>query len=308
GAREVWTGGDVVPAAAVRRVLAACPALTVVDGYGPTETTTFATCYPMPAAGAVPDLVPIGAPLDNTRAYVLDGGLRPVPPGIPGQLHIAGAGLARGYLNQPGLTAARFIACPFGPPGDRMYATGDLARWSPGGQLEFTGRADEQVKIRGFRIEPGEIETALLRHPAIAHAAVIAREDTPGRRQLAAYLIPAGPAAAVPPPAGLRAHLAATLPDYMIPATYTTLKALPLTPNGKLDRRALPAPDRDTTTAGYVPPRTPAEHAIAAIWADVLGASRIGIHDNFFELGGDSILSIQITSRLRTALGADLST
>ncbi len=187
-----------------------------------------------------------------------------------------------------------------------MYATGDLARWTvrgegeAGGQLEYLGRADDQVKIRGFRIEPGEIEAALLRHPAIAAAAVTAREDTPGRRHLAAYLAPA-PAAAMPATADLRAHLAAALPDYMIPATFTTLDALPLTPSGKLDRRALPAPGRDPATAGYAPPRTPAEKAIAAIWADVLGTARVGIHDNFFELGGDSILSIQIVSRARRA-------
>ncbi|HXL95320.1 MAG TPA: amino acid adenylation domain-containing protein, partial [Streptosporangiaceae bacterium] len=241
GAQEVWTGGDVVPAAAIRQVLAACPALTIVDGYGPTETTTFATSYPMPAPGTVPDLVPIGRPLDNMQVYVLDRGLRPVPPGIPGQLYIAGAGLARGYLGQPGLTAQKFIACPFGAPGSRMYATGDLARWTGDGQLEFSGRADEQVKIRGFRIEPGEIETALTAHPAIGGAAVIAREDTPGRKQLAAYLVPAPGGADVPSAGDLRGWLAATLPDYMIPAAFVTLDVLPLTPSGKLDRRALPA-------------------------------------------------------------------
>ncbi len=205
GAREVWTGGDVVPAAAVRRVLTACPGLTVVDGYGPTETTTFATCYPMRAPGAVPDAVPIGGPIDNTQVYVLDPGLRPVPPGIPGQLHIAGAGLARGYLNQPGLTAARFTACPLRPsrrPHVRHRRPGPLdsaGRGEAGGQLEYLGRADDQVKIRGFRIEPGEIEAALLRHPAIAAAAVTAREDTPGRKHLAAYIVPATSSPAPPP-------------------------------------------------------------------------------------------------------------
>src|SRR5580658_117881 len=301
GVREIWTGGEIVPADAIRRVLAACPALTVFDVYGPTETTTFATCHPLQAPGAVPDVVPIGRPLDNMRVYVLDPELRPVPPGIRGQLYIAGAGLARGYLNQPGLTAERFTACPFGPPGGRMYATGDLVRWTGDGQLEFGGRADEQVKIRGFRIEPGEIETALTAHPAITGAAVIAREDAPGRKQLAAYLVPAPATTSPPSAADLRAHLAATLPDYMIPATFTVLDALPLTVNGKLDRRALPAPDRDTATAGYVAPRTAAEQAIAGIWADVLGTGQVGVHDNFFELGGDSILSIQIASRARSA-------
>src|SRR5581483_6323160 len=260
----------------------------------------------MRAPGAVPDVPPIGAPLDNMRVYVLDRDLRPCPPGIRGELFIAGAGLARGYLGQPGLTAQRFIACPYGPPGSRMYRTGDVVRWIPNGQLEFTGRADEQVKIRGFRIEPGEIETALLRHPVIVDAAVIAREDTPGRKYLAAYLVPAADSAA-PDPADLRAHLAAALPDYMVPATFTVLDALPLTANGKLDRRALPAPDRDSATVGHVAPRTPTEQAIATIWADVLGVDQPGVHDNFFELGGDSILSIRITSRLRTVLGAELS-
>ncbi|MBV9449923.1 MAG: amino acid adenylation domain-containing protein, partial [Streptosporangiaceae bacterium] len=314
GAREVWTGGDVVPAAAVRRVLSACPHLTVVDGYGPTETTTFATCFPMPGPASVPDVVPIGGPLDNMQVYLLGPDLRPVPAGVAGQLYIAGAGLARGYLNRPGLTAQRFIACPFGPPGSRMYATGDLVRWTataggPGkshgaGQLEFTGRADDQVKIRGFRIEPGEIEMVLGQHPAIADAAVIAREDTPGRKHLAAYIVPA---TSSPAAADLRDWLKDTLPDYMIPATFTILDTLPLTPNGKLDRRALPVPTWSSATdSDYVAPRTDAERVVTRILADVLGLDHIGIHDNFFELGGDSILSIDVAFRIGETCGARL--
>jgi amino acid adenylation domain-containing protein/non-ribosomal peptide synthase protein (TIGR01720 family) len=310
GAREVWTGGDVVPAGAVRRVLAACPGLTVVDGYGPTETTTFATAWPMPDLVSVPDVVPVGRPLDNVRVYVLDGGLRPVPPGVRGELYIAGAGLARGYLGRPGLTAGRFLACPFGGPGERMYATGDVVRWTGRGVLEYLGRADEQVKVRGFRIEPGEIETVLAAHPGIADVAVIAREDQPGRKRLVAYVVPAtsaaaasgGPAGAGGPvsAAELRAHAAAVLPDYMVPAAFVTVDALPLSRNGKLDRRALPAPETSAAT-GYVAPRTQTEQALATIWADVLGLDpdRIGVHDNFFELGGDSILSIQVVARAR---------
>jgi acyl carrier protein len=187
-----------------------------------------------------------------------------------------------------------------------MYATGDLARWTSTGQLEYLGRADEQVKIRGFRIEPAEIQAALTAHPAIADAAVTAREDTPGRRQLAAYLVPA-PATAVPAAGDLRSWLAATLPDYMIPATFTVLDALPLTPSGKLDRRALPAPDRDTASTGYVAPRTPAEQAIAAIWADVLGITQIGVHDNFFELGGDSLRSLGVVAQARATFDVALT-
>ncbi|WP_275941405.1 AMP-binding protein, partial [Planosporangium flavigriseum] len=165
GVREVWTGGDVVPAGAVRRVMEACPGLVVVDGYGPTETTTFATSYRMPDLDAVPEVVPIGRPLDNMRVYVLDADLRPVPPGAPGELCIAGAGLARGYLGRPGLTAERFIANPYGEAGERMYRTGDIVRWSADGVVQFVGRADDQVKIRGFRIELGEIEALLAAHP-----------------------------------------------------------------------------------------------------------------------------------------------
>ena len=297
--RIILTAGEPVPAH-LWQALATAPGTTSYNLYGPTETTIDATVGPL-----IPGTRPaIGRPLDNMQVYVLDRDLCPVPPGVRGELFIAGAGLARGYLGRPGLTAQRFTACPFGPPGGRMYATGDLARWTGTGQLEYLGRADEQVKIRGFRIEPGEIETALTAHPAIADAAVIAREDTPGRKHLAAYLIPAPGTtapASVPPAGDLRAYLAATLPDYMIPSAFVTLDVLPLTPGGKLDRRALPDPERDSATAGHVPPRTPAEQAIAAIWADVLGLDRIGVHDNFFELGGDSILSIQIVSRSRQA-------
>ncbi|MEV6835684.1 non-ribosomal peptide synthase/polyketide synthase [Streptomyces sp. NPDC051133] len=300
GAREVWTGGEAVPGAVVRRVLDACPGLTVVDGYGPTETTTFATRRVFRSGDPLPAVLPIGRPLDNTRVYVLDGALQPQPPGIPGELYIAGAGLARGYAGRPGATAARYVADPFGPPGERMYRTGDIVRWSADGELHFVGRADDQIKIRGFRVEPAEIEARLTAHPDLAEAVVSLYEDG-GRKRLAAHLVPAA-GASVPPAADVRAHLAADLPDYMLPAAFVTVPELPLTANGKVDRRRLPAPD---WTAGgdraHRAPRTEAERVLAGIWADLLGAERVGVDDDFFMLGGDSILSIQVVSRARAA-------
>ncbi|MDQ7803082.1 non-ribosomal peptide synthase/polyketide synthase [Amycolatopsis sp. A133] len=286
GAGEVWTGGDVVPAAAVRQVRAACPGLTVVDGYGPTETTTFASRHFLAPEAAVPDAMPIGRPLDNMAAYVLDEGLRPVPPGVTGELFIAGAGVSRGYLGRPGLTAERFVANPFGAPGERMYRTGDVVRWSGDGVLEFVGRADDQVKIRGFRIELGEIETVLAAHPDVTEAVVVARD-----RRLVAYVVTAGKP-------DLRAWLQRDLPDYMVPSAFVTLDALPLSANGKVDRKALPEPAAEPV-AGYVPPRTETERLLAEVWTDVLGVPGVGVEDNFFELGGDSILSIQVVSRAR---------
>ncbi|QKV91249.1 non-ribosomal peptide synthase/polyketide synthase [Streptomyces sp. NA02950] len=305
GLREVWTGGDVVPAASVRRVLAACPGLTVVDGYGPTETTTFATSFAMAGAAGVPETVPIGRPLDHTRVYVLDARLRIVPPGVVGELFVAGEGVARGYLGQPGPTAASFVADPYGPPGERMYRTGDLARRRPDGTVEFAGRADDQVKVRGFRIEPGEVERVLAAHPSVADAAVVAREDRPGVKRLVAYVV----AADGTPVDGarLRAHAADLLPDYMVPSAVVALAALPLSRNGKVDRTALPAPDPAAERAPSRAPRGEAERMTAGIWAEVLGVERVGADDDFFELGGDSILSIRLTSRLREAFGRELS-
>ncbi|WP_079165662.1 non-ribosomal peptide synthetase [Streptomyces sp. NRRL S-31] len=300
GAREVWTGGEVVPGAVVRRVLDACPGLTVVDGYGPTETTTFATRRVFRSGDPLPAVLPIGRPLDNTRVYVLDTALQPQPPGVPGELYIAGAGLARGYAGRPGATAARYLADPYGPPGTRMYRTGDVVRWSADGELHFVGRADDQIKIRGFRVEPAEIEARLTAHPAVAEAVVSLYEDA-GRKRLAAHLVPAG-AAAVPSATELRTHLAAGLPDYMLPAAFVTVPELPLTANGKVDRRRLPAPDWSAGGEhGHRAPRTATERALAGIWADLLGVDRVGVDDNFFMLGGDSILSIQVVSRARAA-------
>ncbi|KOV96729.1 non-ribosomal peptide synthetase [Streptomyces sp. NRRL B-3648] len=300
GAREVWTGGEAVPGAAVRRVLDACPGLTVVDGYGPTETTTFATRRVFRSGDPLPAVLPIGRPLDNTRVYVLDAALQPQPPGIPGELYIAGAGLARGYAGRPGATAARYVADPFGPPGTRMYRTGDLVRWSADGELHFVGRADDQIKIRGFRVEPAEIEARLTAHPAVAEAVVSLYEDA-GRKRLAAHLVPAGDAG-VPGAAELRAHLAAALPDYMLPAAFVTVPELPLTANGKVDRRRLPAPDWSAGgDRAHRAPRTETERVLAGIWAELLGVERVGVDDNFFTLGGDSILSIQVVSRARAA-------
>ncbi len=293
GVREVWTGGDVVPAAAVRRVRAVCPDLTVVDGYGPTETTTFATHFTIPIGTDVPDVVPIGRPQDNMSVYVLDVDLRPVPVGVPGELFIAGAGVARGYLGRPGLTADRFVADPFGSPGARMYRTGDVVRWRADGVVEFVGRADEQVKLRGFRIELSEIESALATHVGVRETLVLVRQDQDVKR-LVAYVV-AGEVTADQ----LRDHLSATLPDYMVPSAFVLLDALPLSANGKVDRRALPAPD--VARVGFVAPRGDVERVIADIWAQVLGVAQVGVEDNFFALGGDSIISIQVVSRARQA-------
>jgi len=307
GAREVWTGGEIVPAAAIRRVLATCPGLVVVDVYGPTETTTYATQRGMSTADAVPDVVPIGRPMDNTRVYVLDAMFRPVPVGVAGELFITGAGLARGYVNQPGLTAERFVACPFGMPGSRMYRTGDIVRWTTEGELEFVGRTDEQIKIRGFRIELGEIEAALASHPGVAQVAVIAWEGEPGRKRLAAYVVPAA-SGTVPAPSELRTLAGELLPDYMVPSAFVVLDELPLNRNGKLDRKALPAPESGVVSGtGYVPPRTDAETVLAEIWSEVLGVEKVGIEDDFFELGGDSLRRLQLTSRIKAAFAITLT-
>ncbi len=306
GVAEVWTGGDVVPAGAVRRVLSACPGITVVDGYGPTETTTFATSFPMPPGRDVPDAVPIGRPLDDMRVYVLDTVLRPVPPGAPGELYIAGAGVARGYLGRPGLTAQRFLADPFGGPGSRMYRTGDVVRCDADGLLRFLGRGDEQVKIRGFRIELGDIEAALAGHPDVAHVAVAPVAAANGAKRLVAYVVPA--AGRGVDGVALAAHAGTTLPDYAVPGAFVALDALPLSTNGKLDRRALPSPTIDLTDSGdHVAPQGRVEQTLADIWGATLRLDRVGARDNFFTLGGDSISAIGVVSRIRSALGVELS-
>ncbi|HKN56036.1 MAG TPA: amino acid adenylation domain-containing protein, partial [Amycolatopsis sp.] len=292
GLREVWTGGDVVPPEAARRVLDRCRGLSVVDGYGPTETTTFATSYRMRAS--VPDLVPIGKPLDGMRILILDARLRPVPHGAVGEIHIAGTGLARGYFGRPGATAERFVANPFGVPGERMYRTGDLGRWRSDGTIEFAGRTDDQVKIRGFRVEPAEIERALTARPEVRQAVVAVRSHN-DRKQLTAYVVPSDVDIAE-----LRRELGRTLPDYLVPSAIVALPELPLNANGKVDRHALPEPRFDTTAA-QLAPRTEREAVLAGIWAEVLGVERVGVDDNFFSLGGDSILSIQVSARARRA-------
>ncbi|KGI82398.1 hypothetical protein IL38_06660, partial [Actinopolyspora erythraea] len=302
GVREVWTGGDVVPAAMVRRVLEVNPSLVVGDGYGPTETTTFATRYLMDSSTSVPNNVPIGSPLDNMRVSVLDTNLLPAPPGVPGELFIAGEGVARGYLDNPRLTASWFVADPFGVPGTRMYRTGDIVRWNSEGALEFVGRVDEQVKVRGFRIELGEIETALAERPEVAQVAVLAREDVPGDKRLVAYVVPTDEGIDT----GLLRSVAETaLPEYMVPSAFVELESLPITTNGKLDRAELPAPT--LTAGGGRRPRTSAEEVLCGLFADVLGAPSVGIDDNFFALGGHSLLATRLISRVRSTFGVELA-
>ncbi|MFD0548919.1 amino acid adenylation domain-containing protein [Streptomyces rectiviolaceus] len=296
--RGFVVGGEALPGEMVERW---SPGRTVMQVYGPTESTVVATMSdPLAPAELAP---PIGRPIWNTRTYVLDAGLRPVPVGVAGELYVAGAGLARGYLRRPSLTAERFVADPHGPAGSRMYRTGDLARWRADGNLEFLGRVDQQVKIRGFRIELGEIEAALAKHEHVAQSVVVVREDAGGIKQLISYVVP--PPGADAEPSDIRARLGEGLPDYMVPAAVMVLDALPLTPSGKLDRKALPEPDLSRASTGRAP-RTPQEEVLCGLFAEVLGLPRVGIDDSFFELGGHSLLATRLVSRIRAALGAEL--
>ncbi|HEX6747476.1 MAG TPA: amino acid adenylation domain-containing protein [Longimicrobium sp.] len=326
GVRRLLSGGDVVSAAHVRRAMELLPDTEIVDGYGPTETTTFATTHVVTREDADAGDIPIGRPLANTRAYVLDERLRPVPPGIPGELYLGGPGVARGYLGAPALTAERFVPDPF-VPGERLYRTGDRVRWTEcesakvrecesGSSrdettfapshprtlaLQFLGRADRQVKVRGFRIEPAEVEAALAAHPAVRAAAADTRGEGADRR-LVAWVV-AADGAEVSTPA-LREHLSRTLPEHMVPSVVVPIDAIPLTPNGKVDRAALPAPA--AVGSGPTRPLTATEEMIATVWAELLGASRVGPDDAFFELGGHSLLAAQVAGRIRAAFGVEL--
>jgi amino acid adenylation domain-containing protein len=273
----------------------------MLNMYGPTETTIYTTWHEIaPGAAGAP---PIGRPVANARAYVLDASGEPVPVGVPGELHVGGAVVARGYLGLPGLTAERFVPDPFGAAGGRLYRTGDRARWRPDGELEFLGRTDGQVKIRGFRIEPGEIEAVLREQPGVREAVVVVREDAPGRRRLVAYVVPGE--GETPSTAELRARLGARLPEYMVPAAFVTLEKLPLGVSGKTDRAALPAPKWGAEGA-YVAPRTPTEELLCRILASVLGIERVGVEDGFFALGGHSLMATQVVSRVREATGVEV--
>ncbi|MFE7812480.1 amino acid adenylation domain-containing protein [Streptomyces sp. NPDC057433] len=304
GVRQLWTGGEAVPPEAVVRVRAACPGLTVLNVYGPTETTTFALRRPTTDADARRTNLPIGRPLANTRAYVLDEHLQPVPPRVAGELYLAGAGQARGYWNRAGLTAERFVADPFGAPGNRMYRTGDLVRWNPEGDIEFLGRVDNQIKLRGFRIELGAVEAVLSRHPDVAQTTVVVREDAAGERRLVAYVVPAGDEPA--PAEDLLAHLRGSLPEYAVPSAVLTVDGFVLNANGKVDQKALPAPESAARPRSR-PARTPREEIMCGTFAEVLSVPEVGLDDGFFALGGHSLLATRLVSRLRTALGSEVS-
>ncbi|MFJ9766979.1 amino acid adenylation domain-containing protein [Streptomyces erythrochromogenes] len=305
--RTVCTGGEAASGTLMQRVLDHCPDLLLAHVYGPTEATTFATHHRLAPADLAGPRPPIGGPLDNMRAHVLDARLRPVPPGVPGELYVAGAGLARGYWRRPALTAERFVADPYAP-GERMYRTGDLVRRRTDGAIEFLGRIDGQVKLRGFRIEPGEIEAVLSGHPAVRQVIVIPREDRPGDLRLVGYCAVPGHALDEQPElaAEIKQFAAATLPGYMVPSAVVVLPALPLNANGKVDRRALPAPELGADTAGRAP-RDERESALCDLFGEILGIDDITIDDDFFELGGHSLLATRLVGRARTELGAELA-
>ncbi|MBP2319886.1 amino acid adenylation domain-containing protein/non-ribosomal peptide synthase protein (TIGR01720 family) [Kibdelosporangium banguiense] len=292
-------GGDACDAELVRRW---APGRRMINAYGPTESTVVSTWSEPLVPGSQPP--PIGRPIWNTTAHVLDSSLQLVPIGTAGELYVSGIGLARGYLNQPGLTASRFVANPF-KPGERMYRTGDVVRWTPTGDLEFVGRADQQVKIRGFRVELGEIEALLADHPGVGQLVVVAREDEPGHKRLVAYIVPAD-CDQVPEAPELRRFAAQALPDYMVPSAFLILDSFPLSANGKLDRAALPDPGV-APPKQYVAPRTDTEKVLAEIWAEALDQDRVGAQDNFFDLGGDSLRSLLITSRAKAAFDVALT-
>jgi amino acid adenylation domain-containing protein len=293
--RTVVSAGEAVDAATVERWSVG---RTFVNAYGPTEVTVCATSAACEADGRAPS---IGRALENVRVYVLDAAREPAPVGVPGELYVGGAGVVRGYLGRPGLTAEKFVPDPFGgETGARLYRTGDRVRWSARGELEYLGRVDQQVKVRGFRIEPGEIEARLAEHAGVREARVIVREDVPGDRRLVAYVVGEAAEDAV------REHLRRSLPEYMVPAAFVFLETLPLTPNGKLDRKALPAPELASPEVSYVAPRRPLEATLAGIWAEVLGRARVGVKENFFDLGGHSLLLVKMQARLRETLDREI--
>ncbi|RKH43053.1 non-ribosomal peptide synthetase, partial [Corallococcus sicarius] len=306
---QVLAGGDVLPVQRVREHLARVPSDAVlINGYGPTENTTFSTTHTLRPADAPGASVPIGRPIANSTAYVLDAALRPVPVGVPGELFVGGEGLAWGYLHQSALTAERFVPHPFSTtPGARLYRTGDSVRWRADGTLDFLGRTDFQVKLRGFRIEPGEVEAAVRQVPGVREAIVLVREDVPGDKRLVAYVVPAGPDTSHPSPSELREHLRARVPEYMVPAAFMLLEALPLNANGKVDRRALPAPDASAVVrVPSRPPSTDTERRLAALWTEVLNLGAVNAEDDFFALGGHSLRVTQLVSRVRAVFGMEL--
>ncbi|HEU4882690.1 MAG TPA: amino acid adenylation domain-containing protein [Longimicrobium sp.] len=297
---QVVTGGEALDPGAARSVLERGRPGYLANIYGPTENSTLSTVYPIesPPAGAS---VPVGGPLANSSAYVLDGRMQPCPAGVPGELYVGGDGLARGYLGRPGMTAEKFVPDPFGAPGGRLYRTGDRARWLAEGALEFLGRMDHQVKVRGFRVEPGEVEAALRTLPDVSDAAVVARGQS-----LAGYVVPRDGARV--DGAAIRERLAERLPPYLVPSTLTVLDALPRTPSGKLDRRALPEPAAAAPSddGAFVPPATDEEEAIAAVWGEVLGIERVSATEGFFSLGGHSLRAVRIVNRIHETLGVRL--
>jgi surfactin family lipopeptide synthetase C len=317
--RQLLAGGDSLSITHVQRAARALPECRLINGYGPTESTTFTCCNPLVEPDQLGESVPLGPPIANTQVYVLDADMAPLGVAIPGELYIGGDGLARGYLGRPALTAERFVPNPFGVvPGERLYRTGDRACWRPDETIAFLGRLDNQVKIRGFRIEPGEIEATLRQHARVRDAVVAVRQSAGGNKRLVAYVLPNREQGtgnrgeeAVPSllsPAELRAHLKERLPDYMMPSTFVVLDTFPLTPNGKVDRAALPDPQQAAPEErAYVAPRTPMEILLAGIWAELLTVQCVGIYDNFFEIGGHSLLATRLISRVRAICQVDIS-
>jgi amino acid adenylation domain-containing protein len=312
GLRYVLFGGEASDTNAVRKVLQESRPQHLLNMYGPTETTTFATWYPVTSVPEDASSLPIGKPISNTQIYILDDCQQPVPIGVAGEICIGGPGVAISYLNRPELTAERFIADPFSSdPEARLYKSGDLGRWRSDGNIEFLGRNDQQVKLRGFRVELGEIEARLLRHPSIKQVAVVARADDSAEKRLVAYVVAQeqSDSNALPSIAELREHLRSALPEYMVPSAFVWMESLPLTVNGKLDKRALPRPEPESYMSHpYEAPEGEIEEVLADIWHCLLPAGRIGRQDNFFELGGNSLVAMQVMTRIRSSLAIDVPT